>query len=566
MNESNLHRAARTLQKLTDLTYQQARHLLTTEKTRPNLDDPKVVAALVGRATIAAPVAAPAPLSELAAMIRKIDDQSPVAFGWAWFGHDGFEVTFGVNGAEVHCVERRLGADLCVTFATPDFNIEYDNSSELGVSDEVWDGMVEAREDLLHLANDYGRIAYRAALAEYVAWRTDNAPLVPNQRIHVAPPERPEVLCYWPDQDCVCPNRTHVPHTIDDYERLEAAQTVTDEAVTFDALCRHCGSGIDLHGGEFWTTGFEADRTVNHVCPVATGDHSHEPMSDEERAQQAATLAERFSAYEYRQMEVAVRQGDVSDDFDLADCQTVEWLLDSLSQHPDEILCDTLGLAAGTDVATTRWLCRDGIVAADAALADQINLIWGASTGEAGDLAFVLGLTAEIAVLRASNLTWEIHCLDRSGMNVNVAVVDASVTEAAMAAWIDQIDVPCFQFDSDPLPEAVERCRASGDHLVVCDDDGYCGACGHTAGGVYLDYCGHDDEDRCDTPGCDGRTDDGEGWDGYCGNCADKKQAAADDTIDDDDAAAVVLCVVCHQEIGDSVEPGALPGICRTCE
>lgn len=28
---------------------------------------------------------------------------------------------------------------------------------------------------------------------------------------------------------------------------------------------------------------------------------------------------------------------------------------------------------------------------------------------------------------------------------------------------------------------------------------------------------------RCRTPGCDGDPNDGEGWDGFCGNCADKQ-------------------------------------------
>lgn len=33
-----------------------------------------------------------------------------------------------------------------------------------------------------------------------------------------------------------------------------------------------------------------------------------------------------------------------------------------------------------------------------------------------------------------------------------------------------------------------------------------------------------EDEDVCDTPGCSNRLDDGEGYDGYCGECADKKE------------------------------------------
>lgn len=32
------------------------------------------------------------------------------------------------------------------------------------------------------------------------------------------------------------------------------------------------------------------------------------------------------------------------------------------------------------------------------------------------------------------------------------------------------------------------------------------------------------DEERCLTPLCDGNTDDGEGFDGYCGNCADRRE------------------------------------------
>lgn len=38
----------------------------------------------------------------------------------------------------------------------------------------------------------------------------------------------------------------------------------------------------------------------------------------------------------------------------------------------------------------------------------------------------------------------------------------------------------------------------------------------------------------CKTPGCDGRMDDGEGQDGYCGNCADRRArpAVSDDVKD----------------------------------
>lgn len=33
---------------------------------------------------------------------------------------------------------------------------------------------------------------------------------------------------------------------------------------------------------------------------------------------------------------------------------------------------------------------------------------------------------------------------------------------------------------------------------------------------------GEDAEDICDTEGCGNRLDDGEGWDGRCGDCADR--------------------------------------------
>lgn len=37
---------------------------------------------------------------------------------------------------------------------------------------------------------------------------------------------------------------------------------------------------------------------------------------------------------------------------------------------------------------------------------------------------------------------------------------------------------------------------------------------------------GLDDEEPCATEGCDGSMDDGEGEDGYCGNCADRIYAS----------------------------------------
>lgn len=41
------------------------------------------------------------------------------------------------------------------------------------------------------------------------------------------------------------------------------------------------------------------------------------------------------------------------------------------------------------------------------------------------------------------------------------------------------------------------------------------------------------DESRCRTKGCEEDPNDGEGWDGFCGNCADRRYAAGTN-IDDD--------------------------------
>ncbi|PCK23267.1 hypothetical protein [Rhodococcus qingshengii] len=61
------------------------------------------------------------------------------------------------------------------------------------------------------------------------------------------------------------------------------------------------------------------------------------------------------------------------------------------------------------------------------------------------------------------------------------------------------------------------------------------------------------DEDECDTDGCDGRLDDGEGWDGKCGTCAD--QATSDDQCVDIELRNV-LTLVC----GDVVRTVAADG------
>lgn len=37
------------------------------------------------------------------------------------------------------------------------------------------------------------------------------------------------------------------------------------------------------------------------------------------------------------------------------------------------------------------------------------------------------------------------------------------------------------------------------------------------------------DDETCRGEDCDNSTDDGEGWDGLCGNCADRAEAADDD-------------------------------------
>jgi len=58
------------------------------------------------------------------------------------------------------------------------------------------------------------------------------------------------------------------------------------------------------------------------------------------------------SGSEWRQVRQAVRQGDLPDDaLDL--CDTDAWLLDSLQQHPDEYLPDTVR-RPDLDAATIR--------------------------------------------------------------------------------------------------------------------------------------------------------------------------------------------------------------------
>lgn len=64
-----------------------------------------------------------------------------------------------------------------------------------------------------------------------------------------------------------------------------------------------------------------------------------------------AALAEAFTAYEARQLTIAIRQGDLDPDelpFDhggdrvYADDLPADVVLDSLNQHPDEFLPDTV--------------------------------------------------------------------------------------------------------------------------------------------------------------------------------------------------------------------------------
>jgi hypothetical protein len=82
-----------------------------------------------------------------------------------------------------------------------------------------------------------------------------------------------------------------------------------------------------------------------------------------------------------------------------------------------------------------------------------------------------------------------------------------------------------------------------GDHwrILATDDCGDCDATGPqyaTRAEAYTDldrvrgvFFAEDDgsgeyDDHCSTEGCTGRMDDGEGYDGYCGNCADRLDAA----------------------------------------
>lgn len=46
--------------------------------------------------------------------------------------------------------------------------------------------------------------------------------------------------------------------------------------LTFDAVCKHCHVGIDLHGGEVWTTGLDSDGELDTYCLVSA-DGFHEP-------------------------------------------------------------------------------------------------------------------------------------------------------------------------------------------------------------------------------------------------------------------------------------------------
>lgn len=66
----------------------------------------------------------------------------------------------------------------------------------------------------------------------------------------------------------------------------ETTSPINNTHVEFDGFCVHCNAGIDYHGGEFWTTGYEPgvefdpadpDAIVNNVCPVVGTPYSHEP-------------------------------------------------------------------------------------------------------------------------------------------------------------------------------------------------------------------------------------------------------------------------------------------------
>ncbi|MUL61058.1 hypothetical protein B5P44_00470 [Mycobacterium sp. CBMA 213] len=72
------------------------------------------------------------------------------------------------------------------------------------------------------------------------------------------------------------------------------------------------------------------------------------------------------------------------------------------------------------------------------------------------------------------------------------------------------------------------RIDPPNDHQGGQPTSARCGWNGCTKPGQpeYDDRCGDHEYSQCRTEGCTENADDGEGFDGFCGNCADREEAA----------------------------------------
>lgn len=98
---------------------------------------------------------------------------------------------------------------------------------------------------------------------------------------------------------------------------------------------------------------------------------------------------------------------------------------------------------------------------------------------------------------------------------VEEQLLNAGEIAEAIASALNQADLEPFNLSHEEDEEDTPTCDGCGRDEADCSADP-CAA-------VIADR--DEDESRCLTPGCTEDANDGEGFDGYCGSCADRREA-----------------------------------------
>lgn len=163
-------------------------------------------------------------------------------------------------------------------------------------------------------------------------------------------------------------------------------------------------------------------------------------------------------------------------------------------------------------------------------IGDRVKVRWGYGAGyrvegegvlvKVNRRSLVVELSRPASICGGFGGTWTAGCRIRVSPNANAWDAVLPVV-SAYESRVRQLEAQgCTRSDAQGVADAEDRRRLPCGHVAeaeIVDGVPWCGVCARM-----------DAEELTRCPGCGEANDDGEGWDGRCGNCADREARRED--------------------------------------